>query len=154
MLTLVGTGEKRGLEDLALQELGADVEGGQGVVAVERIAGVAAAVEYEVVGVHADVGGDQDGVAREVDEGDQTGGRFGRGTGGGDRHGELLRLGCWSDGVDGADDGAVGVAAAGDRDESGGCQSEFEWGPEGLRQRPNGAPMWPRLGVCFCFNSC
>ena len=38
-------GKQRGLEDLAVQQLGADVEGGEGLVAVEGIAGVAAAVE-------------------------------------------------------------------------------------------------------------
>ena len=68
----VGTGKKRGLEDLALQELGADVEGGQGMVAVEGVAGVAAAVEDQIVGIYADLGGDENRVAGEVDEGDQA----------------------------------------------------------------------------------
>ena len=125
------------------------------MVAVERVAGVAAAVEDEIVGIDADLGGDENGVAGEVDEGDQAWGGVGSCAGGGDRHGELLRLGGGADGIDGADDGAVGVAAADDGCQSGGCQSEPEWGPEGLRASgPNGAPVWPRLGVCFCFDSC
>ena len=88
------------------------------MVAVERVAGVAAAVEDQVVGVDADLCGDENGVAGEVDEGDQTRGGVGDCAGGGDDYGELLRLSCWADWIDGAYDGAVGVAAA---DE--GCQN-------------------------------
>ena len=47
-------------------------KGSESMVAVERVAGSTAAIENEVVGVHADVGGDEDGIAGEVDEGDQT----------------------------------------------------------------------------------
>ena len=120
----VGTGEECGLEDLALEERGADAEGGQSVVAVERVAGGAAAVEDEVVGVHADLGGNEDGVAGEVDEGDQTRGGIGRSPGSGDDYGKLLWLGGRSNRIDGADDRAVGVAATGDGNQSRGCQGE------------------------------
>ena len=64
------------------------------------------------------------------------------------------RLGGGADRIDGADDGAVGVAAADERCHHGGCHSEPERGPEGLGYGPNGTPGWPRLGVCFCFDSC
>ena len=131
------------------------------MVTVEGEAGVSAAVEDQIVGIYADLGGDENGVAGEVDEGDEAWRGVGSGAGGGDCDGKLLRLRCGANGIDGADDGAVGVAAADDGCRSGGCQSEPEWGPEGLcwrpeglRQGPNGAPVWPRLGVCFCFDSC
>ena len=73
----IGAGEQRGLEDLTGEQGGVDVEAGEGVVAVEREAeagvgcgrgaagrggGAVAAIEDEVIGVHTDVGGDEDGV--------------------------------------------------------------------------------------------
>jgi hypothetical protein len=42
-----------------------------------------------------------------------------------------------TDGIDGADDGAVGIAATEDGRHDGTCQSEPEWRPEGLRCGPN-----------------
>jgi len=150
----VGAREQRGLEDVALQERGVDVKGGEGVVAVERIARSSAAVEHQIVGVNADLGGDENCVSGEVDEGDQAGRGVGGRAGGGDRHGKLLRLRCGADGVDRTDDGAVGVAATGDRYQNGCCQSEPGCRLEGLRYGLNGAPIGPRLGVSFCFNSC
>src|SRR5712672_2511659 len=110
------------------------------MVAVEGVAGVAAAVEDQIVGIYSDLGRDENGIAGEVDEGDQAWGGMGSRAGGGDGHGELLRLCGGADRVDGADDGAVGVAAADDGCHSGCCQSEPEWRPEGLRYGPNGAP--------------
>ena len=124
------------------------------MVAVERVGGVSAAVEDEVVGVYPDVDGDENGVSGEVDEGDQAGSRSGGCAGGGDDHGKLLRLRSGADWIDGADDGAVSVAATGDRYKDGGCQSKSGCRPEGLRYGPNGATAWPRLGVSCCFDSC
>jgi hypothetical protein len=103
-----------------LQQRGVDVEAGEGMVAIERIASVAAAVQDEIVGVYADLGRDENSISGEVDEGDEAGSGIGSCACGGDRNGELLRLRCGADRVDGADDRAVGVAAAGDRYEDGG----------------------------------
>lgn len=88
------------------------------MVAVEREAGVAAAVEDQVVGVNADLSGDENCVAGEVDKGDETRGGVGDSARGGDDYGELLWLSSGADWIDGAYDWAVGVAAA---DE--GCQN-------------------------------
>lgn len=88
------------------------------MVAVERVAGVAAAVEDQVVGVDADLCGDENGVAGEVDKGDQTRGGIGDCAGGGDNYGELLWLSCWADRIDRAYDGTVRVATANE-----GCQN-------------------------------
>lgn len=119
----IGAGEQRGLEDLALQELGADVKGSEGVVAVKRVTGVAAAVEDQVVGVDADLRSDEYGVAREVDEIDQPGGVWIRAR---YHNCELLWLPGWADRVDGADDGAIGVAATEERCHDCGWQGEPE----------------------------
>src|SRR5258708_6341155 len=131
------------------------------MVAVKRVSSGTATVEDEVVGVYPDVESDESGGGGEVDEGGQARGWVGGRAGGGDGHGKLLRLRGGADRVNGADDGAVGVAAADSGCQGGGCQSEPEWRPEGLRWRPeglgqvpNGALVWLRLGVCFCFDSC
>jgi hypothetical protein len=124
------------------------------MVAVKRVSSGTATVEDEVVGVYPDVDGDENGVSGEVDEGGQARGWVGGRASGGDRHGKLLRLRGGADRVNGADDGAIGVAAADGGCQGGCCQSEPEWRPEGLGQVPNGAPVWPRLGVCLCFDSC
>ena len=84
------------------------------MVAIERISRVTPAIENQIVGVYANIDSDEDSVAGEVDEGDQTGSGVCGGAGGGDHHGELLRLCRGADGVDGTDDGAVSVAAADD----------------------------------------
>ena len=94
------------------------------MVTVERIANGAAGVEDEVVGVYADWVGDKHSVAEDVDEGDQARSGVGPRAGSGDRDGKFRRLRCGADRVDGADDRPVGVAAAGDGDESCGCQGE------------------------------
>ncbi len=71
---------------------------------------------------------------------------------------KLHRLRRWADWVDGSDDGAVVIPATCDRCQDGSRQSKPEGvpgcSPEGLDHRPNGAPEWPRLGTCFCFDSC
>jgi len=89
------------------------------MVAVERKASGAAAVEDKVVGVYANWIGDEHGVTEHVDESDQTrsgvSGRAGRG----DRHSKLLRLYGGADRIDGTDDRAVGVAATDGEGQSG-----------------------------------
>ena len=77
----IGSREKRGLQDLALQQRCADVEGGEGAVAVQREPGVAAAVEDEIIGIYTDLRGNENSVAGEVDEGDQAWGGSGSGAG-------------------------------------------------------------------------
>jgi hypothetical protein len=124
------------------------------VVAVERVASGSEAVENELVGIYADVCRDENGVSGKIDEGDKAGGGISGRASVGDHHGELLRLGCRADGIDGADDGPVGVAAADDRHENHRSQSKPEYRPESLRYGPNVVTVKPRLGVSFCFNSC
>ena len=70
----VGAGQQRGLDDVLGLERGRDIEGGEGAVAVEGIAGEAGAVELEIVGVDSDLWGDEYGVAGEVDERHEAGG--------------------------------------------------------------------------------
>jgi len=111
------------------------------MVAVEGVTGVAASVEDQVIGVYADLGRDENAVAREVDKGDQPRSGVGNCAGGRDRYGKLLRLCCGSDRINSTDDGPVALAAADDECHSGCCQSEPEWGPEGLGYGPNGAPV-------------
>jgi hypothetical protein len=152
----IGSGEQRSLEDLTGEQGGVDVEAGEGVVAVEREAeasgrggrgaaagsgGAVATIEDEVIRIHAHVGCDEDCVTREVNEGQQTGGGIGGCAGAGDGYGELLRLGGGADRVDGADDGAVVVAAAGNQSQAR-CQNgedrcEAEFRPEDVGSRPN-----------------
>ena len=88
------------------------------MVAVERVTCVTATVEDQVIGVYADLGRDENGVAREVDKGDQPGGGVGNCAGSRDRYGKLLWLRGGADRIDSADDGAVVVAATGDQSQA------------------------------------
>jgi hypothetical protein len=174
--------EQRALKDLAGEERGGDVEAGEGAIAVEGVAGGrggggGGGVEDEVVGIDADVGGDEDGVSGVVDEGDEAGvvGAVGdRGAGVGDDDGELLRLSGGAYRVDCADDRAVGVFAAGGEDQNqsgeGDAGEGSECGPEfvprrkprrgrgygsgGLDCGPKQALASPRWCACCCFDSC
>src|SRR5207247_9216024 len=104
-----GASEQGGLEDVFGLQRGGDVEAGYGAVAIERITGVAGAVESEIIGSDAKVCGDEDRVSGEVDDGDEA--RTGR-TGAGDGDGVFGRLRCGADGIEGAHDWTVGIAAA------------------------------------------
>ena len=118
------------MQDSAAEKRGVDLKAGEGPVAVERVTQGTVGAEDEVVGVHADVRGDKDRVAGEVDEGDEA---SGGGAGAGDDDGVLGGLTRWTYGIDGGNDRPIGVAASDERCQHAGCHCEPGCGPDGLK---------------------
>ena len=107
---------ERGLGDATGDQGGriGEREGVERALGVDGVSLGSIGVDRKVAGIDEDIGRGEHGVASEVDDGEQAGqGRRGR-TGVGDSDRVLGRLASGADGANGADDGAILVAAAGD----------------------------------------